>query len=526
MEKALSLPKKMTALLCLLLLLVVCVSSVAESAPVLALNETSITLVKGKTAKLISSVSNVENAKKLRYTWESSNASVATVANGTVKAVDGGNAVITCSTVLEDGTVVKAAVEIKVTVPVTSLKLKPSAKSNKPGTNNVLLVLGASDLAAQEKLIVTVEPENATVKECAYASDNEAVVTVDKEGNLYAVGPGNAKITIASLEEGSKVKAFCNVTVGQAVSSISIPSWYTLNKKQTFQIKAKVLPENSAQKKLEYTSSDPSVATVSANGAVTAVVCGSAIITARATDGSEVYAECNLKVIQMVKNIKLDKTNVTMAYNTTYDLKPTVLPEDATKPDLRWISSNHSVVTVNQGKLKAVGPGNATVTCSATDGGSAKKTVKVRVTYKTKSSKKLSDGYPIGGPYEMHYTVRNEMKSGKVEVHNLTMQKLNNGYLRFTFSYNAPAGYGISAFSPPNGQFFMVLPKRPTSSGEDTIQFEVHEDDLLASDYLTIKFYKRRDQSWVFPDIDTKLKKYLEDPSSIPLSDSAPISTQ
>ena len=526
MEKTISLSKKLSALLCLWLLLVACLSSIAESAPFLALNEMSIILVKGKTAKLTPSVSNVENAKKLKYSWESSNVSVATVTNGMVKAVDGGNAVITCSTVLEDGTAVKAVVDIKVTVPVTSLKLKQPVESNKLGRNNVLLLLGASDLAAQGKLIVTVEPENATVKECSYSSDNEAVVTVDKEGNLHAVGPGNAKITITSLEEGSKVKTFCNITVGQAVSSISIPSSQTLNKKQTFQIKAKVLPENSVQKKLEYSSSDPSVATVSANGAVTAIECGSAIITARAIDGSEISAECKIKVIQMVKSIRLDKTNVTMAYNTTYDLKPTVLPEDATKPDLIWSSSDRSIVTVDRGKLKAVGAGNATITCSTTDGSKVKKTVKVRVTYKTKSNNRLSDGYPIGGPYELRYSVENEMKSGKVEVHYLTVQKLNNDYLRFTFSYNAPAGYGISAFSPPNGQFFMVLPKGSTSSGEDIIQFEIHEDDLNASNYLTIKFYGRRDQSWVFPIIDSKLRGYLMNPSSIPLSNSIQKSTQ
>ena len=151
MEKTISLSKKLSALLCLWLLLVACLSSIAESAPFLALNEMSIILVKGKTAKLTPSVSNVENAKKLKYSWESSNVSVATVTNGMVKAVDGGNAVITCSTVLEDGTAVKAVVDIKVTVPVTSLKLKQPVESNQLGRNNVLLLLKILSLVEESE---------------------------------------------------------------------------------------------------------------------------------------------------------------------------------------------------------------------------------------------------------------------------------------------------------------------------------------------------------------------------------------
>lgn len=227
--------KKWVVLLCALLLATFCVSALAETAPALSLNETEITLAKGRTVKLIPSVSNVENAGKLKFNWESSNTSAAAVTNGTVKAVDGGDAVITCSTVLEDGTVLEATAVVKVTVPVTSLKLQQPEKPSRQGSSDVLLLLGASDSAAQEKLAVIVEPENATVKECAYSSDNEAAVTVDREGNLRAVGPGSAKITITSLEEGSKVKAICRVTVGQSVSSISLPKSQTLDKKQTFQ---------------------------------------------------------------------------------------------------------------------------------------------------------------------------------------------------------------------------------------------------------------------------------------------------
>ena len=494
-------------------ILSVSVSS-AEADSVLKITTEELSVNVGKQIRLAAEITGQteEAQENTVLEWSSEDESIATVSrNGDVKGINPGTVQITCR--LKDNSEIGASAEITVRQPVKTIR---------PASNNISLLLGASDSAAQGKLAVTVEPENATVKECAFSSSDEAVVTVDEEGSLQAVGPGKARITITSREEGSKVKAVCSITVGQAVSTISIPASQTLDKKQRFQIKAKILPENAIQKKLEYTSSDLSVATVTANGTVTAVGCGSAVITARATDGSDVSAECKITVVQTVKSIRLGKTSLTMPYGTTYELKPTVLPEDATNRDLRWHSSDQSVVRVVKGRLEALGPGNATVTCTAADGSNAKAAVKVRVTYSTKSGNTLSDGYPIGGPYEMRYSVENEMISGKVTVHKLTVQKLNNDYLRFTFSYNAPAGYGVSAFSPPNGEFFMVLPKRSTSSGEDTIRFEVHEDDFLASDFITIKFYGSRDQFWVFPSIDAKLKQYLKDPSSIPIPTATP----
>lgn len=492
--------------------------SFAETDGILKITTEELSVNVGKQIRLAAEITSpTEDAPKIpALEWSSENESIAAVSrNGDVKGINPGTVQITCR--LKDNPEIRVSAEITVRQPVKSIR---------PAANNINLLLGASDSAAQGKLAVTVEPENATIKGCAYSSSDETVVTVDEEGNLQAVGPGKARITITSLEEGSKVKAACSITVGQAVSEISIPASQTLDKKQRLQIKAKILPENATQKKLEYTSSDPSVAAVAANGTVTAVGCGSAVITARAADGSEVSAECKITVVQKVKRIKLAQTSLTMPYKTSYELVPTVLPEDATNRDLRWNSSDQSVVRVAKGKLEAVGPGNATVTCTSADGGNVKATVKVRVTYSTKSKNTLSNGYPVGGPYEMSYSVENEMRSGKVTVHKLTVQKLNNNYLRFTFSYNAPAGYGISAFSPPDGGFYMVLPKNSTSSGEDSIQFEVYEDDFLASKYMTIKFYGNADQSWVFPDVDAKLKKYLQDPSSIPIPAATPKPTQ
>ena len=65
-----------------------------------------------------------------------------------------------------------------------------------------------------------------------------------------------------------------------------------------WQLYATIMPENAEVKNLSWESSDDSVATVDATGLVTAVKSGTCIITCRATDGSGVFAECQVNVIQ------------------------------------------------------------------------------------------------------------------------------------------------------------------------------------------------------------------------------------
>lgn len=198
---------KWLVLFCALLLTVICVSSLSEAVPVLSLNESSITLVKGKTAKLTPSVSNVENVKKLKYTWESSNTAVATVSNGTVKAVDGGVAVITCSTVLEDGTVIQSAADVTVTVPVTSLKL---------ASDKQLTIKSGST----SKVRVEIAPPNATDKSLTWESSDSSVAAVDMDGVITAKSAGKATVT-AVTKDGSKKKIQVSVYVPSLYSSVT-----------------------------------------------------------------------------------------------------------------------------------------------------------------------------------------------------------------------------------------------------------------------------------------------------------------
>ena len=68
-----------------------------------------------------------------------------------------------------------------------------------------------------------------------------------------------------------------------------------------------------------------------------------------------------------VTGISLDKTELTLLAGDEAQLTAIVAPADTTDKHVTWESSDEAVVTVEDGKLKAVGSGNAVITAAAGD---------------------------------------------------------------------------------------------------------------------------------------------------------------
>jgi len=146
--------------------------------------------------------------------------------------------------------------------------------------------------------------------------------------------------------------------------TISIPS-AELEIGKTLQLSATVTPTGATNKDITWSSSNPSVASISAAGLVTALSEGTTTITA-AADGKK--GECKVSVVKAaiaVTEVKLDKTELTLYEGEEETLTASVLPEDATDKTITWITSDKSIASVESGKVKAVGKGTAKITASA-----------------------------------------------------------------------------------------------------------------------------------------------------------------
>lgn len=141
---------------------------------------------------------------------------------------------------------------------------------------------------ASETLTATVKPDNATDKTVTWSSSDENVATIDASGKVTAIKKGSATITAQAGEKTAK----CTVTVYKEipVSSIELDKTsLSLVVGDEVTLNATVKPDDATDKTVTWSSSDSSIATVDANGKVTAMKEGTATITAKA---GEAKATC------------------------------------------------------------------------------------------------------------------------------------------------------------------------------------------------------------------------------------------
>lgn len=210
-------------------------------------------------------------------------------------------------------------------------------------------------------LTASVQPVNATDNAVQWISSDNSVASVDQKGTVTAVAVGEATITASA----GGFSASCSVSVSVPVTSISLdPNLLLLTKGSVAVLTATVSPDDATDKTVQWSSTNPSVATVDQDGRVTAVDAGDAVITASAGGFS---ASCSVYcMIIPVSAVVLDKTNLSLARGSSEALKATVSPKDATEKTVRWSSDNPSVATVDQnGQVTAVNSGAATITASA-----------------------------------------------------------------------------------------------------------------------------------------------------------------
>ena len=143
---------------------------------------------------------------------------------------------------------------------------------------------------------------------------------------------------------------------------------------ESINLTATVLPSDATDKSVTWASTNPSVATVSNNGKVTAVAAGEASIFVITTDGGKT-ASCTITVTSSsssiaVESVLLDKTQLNLNIGEESILTATVSPDNATNKSVTWTSTNPSVATVdNNGKVSAVAVGDAIIIVVTADGG-------------------------------------------------------------------------------------------------------------------------------------------------------------
>ncbi len=218
------------------------------------------------------------------------------------------------------------------------------------------------------KIRYSVIPSNATNTNVTFKSLNEKVAIVDANGVVTGVSEGNADIVITTEEGGFEAK--CTVRVdgidARGIERVGDKT-VTMGLNQTRQLQVKITPSDTTNKNVQWTSSNNSVATVDSNGVVISKNSGSTIITATTHNGLK--TEFFIEVETPVTNITLNSNEINLNPGGTFKLDATVNPSNASNKNIKWISANESIATVDQsGNVTADVAGTTYISAVSADG--------------------------------------------------------------------------------------------------------------------------------------------------------------
>ncbi|MCI9524819.1 MAG: leucine-rich repeat protein [Erysipelotrichaceae bacterium] len=330
------------------------------------LSETTLTMNKETSQGLRVIVNPSDTTMDTTITWKSSNEEIASVSTtGLIRAKRPGKVVISATS--SNGIVAECAVTIK--SEIKSVVLNQTALTLEEGSN--------------QSLRATINPSDTTdAKDLTWVSSNTSVATINQSGEVTAVAPGTATITVTTVNGR---KAECKITVTQAVITKPIIS-VTLNKTsltlvedEEVTLTATINPSDTTDSHtLVWSSSNEDVATV-VDGVVTAKSAGTATITATSVNGKQ--ANCvvtvNAKEIP-ITSVTLNQNVITIKAGKNATLTATISPENTTQAKtLSWTSSDEDVAAVVDGVITAKKTGTATITATTVNGLTATCTVYV-----------------------------------------------------------------------------------------------------------------------------------------------------
>lgn len=227
-------------------------------------------------------------------------------------------------------------------------------------------------IRSQITLTPTISPTEASDKSVTWTSSDPSVATVDDNGIVSGIKPGNVVIT-ATTVDGNK-SAECSFEVQSAavpVEGVSIEPNIEIFIGQTVTLNPVITPSEATNKAVTFTSSDTSIVQIDNSSTTSAAIGikeGTAVITVTTMDGNKT-ASSNVKVKHKpVDNIAMEE-KVTVQKGKLIKLTPVISPEDASNKNIVWTSSNANIAFVdNLGRVRGVESGSADITAATEDG--------------------------------------------------------------------------------------------------------------------------------------------------------------
>ncbi|MFH6602201.1 Ig-like domain-containing protein [Maribacter algicola] len=213
---------------------------------------------------------------------------------------------------------------------------------------------------------------------------NDEYAIKSKSNGLYLGVENNSTSSGASiktyLNDGSDFMRWRFTSLSTiAVAGVSLSSGeLVLNVGENVDLTALIDPTNASNTGVSWSTSDPNIAAIDANGRVTAIAEGTVTITVTTDDGG-FTATREITVsdgIVQVSGVSLASDEVTLAEDETIGFTAIIAPSNATDSSVVWSTSDASIATVDgNGLVTAVSEGTASIMVTTNDGGFSATTV-------------------------------------------------------------------------------------------------------------------------------------------------------
>ena len=368
--------KRLIPLLLTVMLLVCCLPGTSLAENKFHFDRTVNTVFEGEELQLVLNREG-DCAEESELSFKSSNKKVATVdENGLVQGLSKGTVTITATlkgakrswTAQLSVTVARRVESIEVTNtslkvydswdPIVADALDPSFPDpNMP----VLLVRKGKSIT----IAATCSPSTATNRRWKMTTSDDTVVRVSGT-NMTGRSEGECIITVESVQNPEVSVSYRALVVNPVTRVRVTGDVKTVYIGESLVLNADITPAAATIQHVVWSSDRPDNASVDEFGVVTGVSKGSAVITAKAADGSGCYGSFTVTVRQQPEEITLNKTEVTLKAGNYVTITPTVLPSAVNDKSVTWSTSDASVAKVStSGRVTAVSPGVAIITCES-----------------------------------------------------------------------------------------------------------------------------------------------------------------
>ncbi len=270
------------------------------------------------------------------------------------------------------GTALPSGYDVQLDGSLASTGVVQTSVQNNSGAIGYMSLGDMDESKVKPLKVEGVTPSKYTVADGTYAIKRPFLLVSNKQ---KAITPAaQAFLDFIASADGQKIidkMGFVkNNLVKVKVESITLRSnTATIMPGTRYSLIPEVSPSNASDPTLTFTSSNTDVATVSTAGLVTGVGEGTATITAKTKDGSNITKTCKVTVAYPVSSVSVDKATAALKVGKTVTLKTTLNPSYATNKNVTWKTSNAKVATVSStGVVTAKAAGNAVITVVTKDG--------------------------------------------------------------------------------------------------------------------------------------------------------------